>query len=48
MQDNLQIADVVETTTVAEPFELTVEQLQQVSGGVTATDVAAAGPHDNW
>jgi hypothetical protein len=47
MQDNLQIADVVETTTstvVAEPIELTVEQLQQVGGGVTT----AAGPHDNW
>ena len=47
MQDNLQIADVVETTattTVAEPIELTVEQLLQVAGGVTT----AAGPHDNW
>ena len=46
MQDNLQIKDVVETTATtvaAEPIELTVEQLQQVAGGVTA-----AGPHDNW
>ena len=44
MQDDLQTTDNVETTTAA-PVELTLEQLQQVAGGVTNT---TAGPHDNW
>jgi len=46
MQDNLQIADNVETTPAAAPVELTLEQLQQVSGGVTTA--VTAGPNDNW
>jgi len=52
MQDNLQIADSVETTTAAAPFELTLEQLQQVGGGLGPNDnwatTTAAGPNDNW
>ena len=46
MQDNLQTADNVETTPAAAPVELTLEELQQVGGGLTTT--TTAGPNDNW
>jgi hypothetical protein len=46
MQDNLHTADNVETTSAAAaPVELTLEELQQVGGGLTT---AVAGPNDNW
>jgi hypothetical protein len=46
MQNNLQTVDTVKiTTTTPAPVELTVEQLQQVGGGLTTP---VQGPHDNW
>ena len=46
MQNNLQTVDTVKTaTTTPAPVELTVEQLQQVGGGITTS---VQGPHDNW
>ena len=47
MQDNLQTVDTVKTITTPAPVELTVEQLQQVGGGITST-TPVQGPHDNW
>lgn len=51
MQSSLQNVETVETP-VAAPIELTIEQLELVSGGLKTSgpndNWLSAGPNDNW